>query len=89
MSAWLDRAIQNVIDGNGVVISLAAMAIVFLALTLMSLFIAALPRLLRIVAKVLPEDQSLDPTHIDHRVVAAIGYVLRRRKYGKSDGHSA
>jgi len=89
MSAWLDKAVQNVIDGNGIVISIAAMLIVFTALTLLSLFIAALPRFLKIVARVLPEEHPAGPPPVDERIVAAIGCVLRRRKYGSSDGHSS
>lgn len=89
MSAWVDKAIQNVVNGNGVVISITAMIIVFLALALISLFIAALPRVLKMVARVLPEEQPTGPPPVDERIVAAIGYVLRRRKYGRGNGHSA
>lgn len=83
MTAWLQKAIQNVAAGNGIVVSAVSMLIVFLALTLISLSIAALPRILGAVARFLPEEQPPGSPQVDERIVAAIGCVLRRRKYGK------
>tara|TARA_R110002049_G_scaffold4601_5_gene32642 strand:- start:897660 stop:898022 length:363 start_codon:yes stop_codon:yes gene_type:complete len=70
--------------GQGVSIALAGMAIVAVALTLISLFIAALPHMLNVVARFWPEveephakkshPESLVPDN--DAVLAAIGYVL-------------
>lgn len=69
--------------GDGGAIAATGMAIVFAALLLITLFISALPRILEVVAVVLPEvpdrhapvdaSESLLP---DEAILAAIGYVL-------------
>jgi hypothetical protein len=69
---------------RGIPIAIAGILIVFTALLLISLFIASLPRVLAMVAKVLPEvdeshaRQSLseDQAGGDGAVLAAIGFVL-------------
>lgn len=69
---------------QGVAIAIAGLLIVFTALILISLFIASLPRLLLVVARIWPE---VDDAHLEHghpesgvpedgAVLAAIGYVL-------------
>ena len=45
---------KQIIDGQGFQIAFAGMAIVFLALVLVSIFIALLPRLLNVVNRILP-----------------------------------
>lgn len=73
--------------GIGGVLGTAAMGmlIVFTVLILISVFIATLPRILEIVAQVLPEgaerDVPVDPSVSllpDEAMLAAIGYVLHR-----------
>jgi Na+-transporting methylmalonyl-CoA/oxaloacetate decarboxylase gamma subunit len=71
------------VPGDGVAIAATGLLIVFAALLLITLFIAAMPRILSAVASVLPEvpdghsphdsSQSLLP---DDAVIAAIGFVL-------------
>ncbi|MEO2019290.1 MAG: OadG family transporter subunit [Fuerstiella sp.] len=71
------------ITDKGIAIAGTGLLIVFAALILITLFIAALPRILEAVAKVLPEvpdrhtvpdsSESLLP---DDAVLAAIGFVL-------------
>jgi Na+-transporting methylmalonyl-CoA/oxaloacetate decarboxylase gamma subunit len=69
---------------SGIPVAVAGLLIVFSALVLISLFIASLPHILGIVAKVYPE---VDDTHSgqshpesqvadDGAVLAAIGFVL-------------
>jgi hypothetical protein len=82
---WLDNAIQNVVAGNGIRISISAMCIVFAALAMISLFIAGLPHILKVVARVLPEEKPTGPAPVDGQIVAAIACVLHKRKYGKPD----
>lgn len=70
--------------GQGTSIAIAGLMIVFTALVLISLFIASLPRILAMVAKVWPEvdDPHSHPGHHessvpdDAAVLAAIGFVL-------------
>jgi hypothetical protein len=73
----------SLITGKGIAIAATGLLIVFAALILITLFIAALPRILEAVATVLPEapdrhtvpdsSESLLP---DDAVLAAIGFVL-------------
>jgi Na+-transporting methylmalonyl-CoA/oxaloacetate decarboxylase gamma subunit len=74
---------SRMFEGEGIAIAATGLLIVFAALILITLFIAALPRILEAVAKVLPEvpdrhaapdaSESLLP---DEAVLAAIGFVL-------------
>ena len=81
-----------------IAVAATGMAIVFAALLLITLFISALPRILRLVANVLPEvpgrhapvdaSESLLP---DEAILAAIGYVLHteiQRPVGADEGAS-
>ena len=73
----------SLITGKGIAIAATGLLIVFAALVLITLFIAALPRILEAVANVLPEvpdrhapqdsSASLLP---DEALLAAIGFVL-------------
>ena len=69
--------------GDGVVIAAVGLLIVFVALVLISLFIATLPHVLVAVGKVWPEvserhesEQSDGESEDDVAVLAAIGFVL-------------
>ncbi|MCP4173946.1 MAG: hypothetical protein GY758_24590 [Fuerstiella sp.] len=74
---------SRMFKGEGIAIAGTGLLIVFAALVLITLFIAALPRILEAVAIVLPEvpdrhaaadaSESLLP---DDAVLAAIGFVL-------------
>jgi len=52
---------SNVLAGDGVAVSLTGMSIVFFALVIISLCIAALPRVLVFVNKFLPEPEEKAP----------------------------
>lgn len=77
-------AISDAILSRGVAIAISGLAIVFVALLLISLFIASLPGILRKVASIWPEVD--EPSAIarrpeslaadDGHVLAAIGFVL-------------
>ena len=85
-SVNFDFSVQNVIDGQGISIAITGMVIVFFALTVISLFITALPRILEKVAERWPESQghhrpapaaSSGPSD---EIVAAIAMALHRRR---------
>lgn len=85
--------LQNVIEAQGFALSITGMVIVFTALTLISITIALLPRILEILAGILPAEgghraptpRTAPPPSApaasadDAAVVAAIGYVLHAR----------
>lgn len=75
---------QAIQDNGGLSLSITGMLIVFVALTLISLFIAMLPKVLDLLEPVLPRphhpavrspDEQLPAD--EEKIVAAIGYVLR------------
>ena len=87
---------QNIVDGRGISISLTGMAIVFAALVIITLFIAAVPRVLDVLEPYLPKGHGHhaspspgEETPLDHeKVVAAIGMVLHtemQKAVGKTD----
>ena len=72
---------QAVLDSepNGLAVSVAGMSIVFLALVLISGFIATLPRVLNLLGKVFPDEEAKADT--DHeRIAVAIAVALYREK---------
>ncbi len=82
---------------RGFAIAITGLVIVFAVLILISLFIAALPHALAVVARVLPEiehghsaaSHSEQSNDHDEAVMAAIGFVMHNelQKAG-TDGHS-
>lgn len=84
-----------VVKGNGIAISLMGMAIVFLALVLITLFIASVPTILAWLDPILPKGHSHhapptpeEQTPLDQeKVVAAIGMVLHT-EFQKTLGNS-
>jgi Na+-transporting methylmalonyl-CoA/oxaloacetate decarboxylase gamma subunit len=83
---------ENILAAAGPSIALAGMLIVFTALALISLFIAALPRILRAVSRIWPEPEhtpSVPPPQENSSgegsaggiepIVAAIGLALHHR----------
>lgn len=80
----MNEAIQRIIAGHGIAISIVSMLIVFLALSLISLFITLLPHILDLIAKVYPENkQQSDDTPVDDRIIAAIGFALHKKNFTK------
>ncbi len=76
----------RIVEGSAIPISLVGMAIVFLSLLFISVFIAVMPHALRLLG-LLPdadEAQAVAKTHTpDEHVVAAIGAVLMHRLQGE------
>lgn len=80
---------QNVVDGQGISIAITGMVIVFFALTAISLFIAALPRILERVNRRWPEGGGHHgaapttppaPAGVPAAVVAAIAFAVHHRR---------
>ncbi len=75
---------QAISDGNGISISITGMLIVFVALSLISLFLRLLPSVLEKLEPILPrlESHTQPPTAAEQlpadkeKIIAAIGYVL-------------
>jgi sodium pump decarboxylase gamma subunit len=79
--------LENILAANGFTIALMGMAIVFVALAFIALFIAQLPRVLPLLAKIFPEEHHhAEPTAAqtgDHeKVLAAIAYALFHKEAG-------
>ena len=74
--------IQNIAAGQGPALAIAGMAIVFVALTLISLFIRWLPRALELVGRLLPPDDghraASAPVPETAARIAAIGFALHQ-----------
>lgn len=87
-------SLQNVLEHHGIGLTITGMLIVFTALVLVSLFIAWLPRVLGAVGNWFPEvdlysaaaspalPRSPAPSSdaVDEAIVAAIGFVLHKRR---------
>ena len=76
-------AIERIMAAHGFGVAIVGMTIVFSALAFISLFIAALPRILTVVSWIFP-DASTRASEDDEKIVAAIGAVLHARKVGKT-----
>ncbi len=81
--------VQNIIDGQGINIAITGMVIVFFALSIISIFIAALPKILKWVAVYWPETDehavigsALPATTrvVSDELVVAIAMTLHRRR---------
>ena len=75
--------VHNIIGGNGVAVSIVGMLIVFSSLMFISIFIAVMPHVLKLVAKVFPEESAHAPKAIepDESIVAVIAAALYEKKY--------
>jgi Na+-transporting methylmalonyl-CoA/oxaloacetate decarboxylase gamma subunit len=79
----LNFDIQNIAAGQGSDLAITGMAIVFVALTLISLFIRCLPRTLELVGRLFPTaaeahaDASVGVAEATDRI-AAIGFALHK-----------
>jgi Na+-transporting methylmalonyl-CoA/oxaloacetate decarboxylase gamma subunit len=80
--------LARVLEGEALAISVTGMVIVFSALTFISIFIATLPHILSLVARVFP-DESTKSAADDDRVVIAIGAALHHRKYRRTERQGA
>lgn len=71
---------QNVLDGNGIWVTITGMVIVFIGLIIISSFIAVLPRALAFFdsfqKKKKNEDKTEKNEEIDEDILAAIGYII-------------
>ena len=77
--------INNITEAQGFPIAITGLTIVFVALTLISVFIALLPRVMEALSAILPEESHADPAKasraaMDEQLVAAIGFALHQRK---------
>ncbi len=86
--------IDNILQNDGIGIALTGMSIVFVALMLITLFIAILPKVLNALSGILPAEAeqhaTAAPTVLqpaasqdETEVVAAIGFALHRMKTKK------
>ncbi len=86
-------SVQNIVDHNGVGIAITGMSIVFVALTMIAMFIAALPKILAVVEKFLPPESESHhhsaqapqaaPVADDNEMIAALGYALHLETQGR------
>lgn len=83
----LNMGFENVIAADGTGIAVTGMLIVFAALTVISIVIALIPRLLPLLERVFPEEHhhnapapSLPEDH--EKVLAAIAHALFRKNTG-------
>lgn len=81
-------SITDAIEQDGIAISITGLTIVFVALLLISLFIAALPHILALVNEFLPEPEppaaaipapQIDPS-ADQELAVAIGAALHAQR---------
>jgi oxaloacetate decarboxylase gamma subunit len=82
---------ENIAANNGFDIALTGIVIVFVALTLISIFIALLPKILNALAFALPpEDTSSPPPRSagssGDEIAVAVGYAMHKRKTEKKGG---
>ncbi len=89
----MNQGWQNVVNANGIALSITGILIVFVALMLVSLFISALPRMLAQLNNLLPEvSHHHGPASVpsaggasaravpEETLVAAIGLALHHRR---------
>tara|TARA_B100000315_G_scaffold81231_1_gene74476 strand:+ start:18532 stop:18807 length:276 start_codon:yes stop_codon:yes gene_type:complete len=79
----INSGIQKIVEGQGVDIAITGMLIVFIALGLITLFIAFLPNILKVIAIVFPHKTATGLTgefaSEEDNVLAAIGFALHKR----------
>ena len=77
--------IDNILESNGFGIAATGMTIVFVALTVISVFIYLLPKVLSAFERVVPpasEPQvaALPPSSDDEQIAAVIGFALHQHE---------
>ncbi len=82
---------QNVLDGQGIALALTGMTIVFTVLSMVSAFIAVLPRALVIINRYIPEVHHHAPPKAraqqgddEEAAVAAAAYALHSHTAGRA-----
>lgn len=74
---------QRILDNQGFEIAFTGMFIVFLALSVISLSIAVLPKVMDVLGGVLPErphtPTEQESPHDDEAVAAAVGFALDKK----------
>jgi Na+-transporting methylmalonyl-CoA/oxaloacetate decarboxylase gamma subunit len=98
----MKMSFQNVLDADGIGIAITGMSIVFCGLVLISLFIAALPKLLGKVEKEVARKRAakvaakssakpkvaISPSELSDEMRAAIGYVIHmEREFEDAEDH--
>jgi len=85
----LNLSYQNILDGQGFEMAFAGMTIVFVALSMVSIFIALLPRILVVVNQYIPEGHAhATPNpkpaaaNAEEAAVAAVAYAVHRHSRG-------
>lgn len=74
---------DNIIQAKGIGIALTGLTIVFVALTMISVFIALLPHATGLLSALFPEEQhkpAKSPAPAEEELVAAIGFAMHQRK---------
>ena len=82
-------SVQNIVENDGLGIALTGMLIVFTALTLITVFIAYLPKLLAALGNVLPPETEHHAPPVgraadDEAVIVAIGVALQRQTQART-----
>lgn len=81
----IETIIQRILEGQGLEIAFAGIITVFLALILISVCIALLPKILALFSGIFPEAQppsSVSATsNEEEAIAAAIGYLHHTGKY--------
>ena len=76
--------INNILEAKGFGIAITGLTIVFVALLLISVFIALLPRLMEVLSVIFPEEHAeaapAARSVVDEELVAAIGFALHQRE---------
>jgi len=87
----LNLSYQNILDGQGFEMAFAGMTIVFVALSMVSIFIALLPRILVVVNQYIPEGHAhATPNpkpaaaNAEEATVAAVAYAVHRHSRGQA-----
>jgi sodium pump decarboxylase gamma subunit len=87
----LNLSYQNILDGQGFEMAFAGMTIVFVALSMVSIFIALLPRILVVVNQYIPEGHARatpNPkpaaANAEEAAVAAVAYAVHRHSRGQA-----
>ena len=86
----LDFGIQNILNAQGFTVAITGMLIVFAALTIISIFISLLPRLVVLLATIFPEGhhhavQGKATKQDDDKLLAAIGFGLLKIRAKNGD----
>jgi len=81
---------QNVVDGAGIPLAIMGMSIVFISLLIITIVTSLMPRLLVLIAKIIPEnshgncpDGRKSSSDIPLETVAAIGFALHHKSHIK------